>query len=151
MKRFFSLLNFAKREIIVTQDNSKDNSVNKYINKSTKETNIKKIFLLLCNIIMIVVAILSSYSYSVNTENKSVALRLDNFCNSTDSMKQLTESYLHAEKGYVDNWAHYISSNNMTMDEAIKFVQTINTQDNLYAHFVDMDDFSAISTIADKN
>lgn len=145
------LLNFAKGEIIVTQDNSKDNSVNKYINKYTKETNIKKIFLLLCNIIMIVVAILSSYSYSVNTKNKSVALRLDNFCNSTDSMKQLTDSYLHAEKGYVDNWAYYISSNNMTMDEAIKFVQTINTQDNLYAHFVDMDDFSAISTIADKN
>ncbi len=135
----------------MTQDNSKDNSVNKYINKYTKETNIKKIFLLLCNIIMIVVAILSSYSYSVNTKNKSVALRLDNFCNSTDSMKQLTDSYLHAEKGYVDNWAYYISSNNMTMDEAIKFVQTINTQDNLYAHFVDMDDFSAISTIADKN
>lgn len=145
------LLNFAKGEIIVTQDNSKDNSVNKYINKYTKETNIKKFFLLLCNIIMIVVAILSSYSYSVNTKNKSVALRLDNFCNSTDSMKQLTDSYLHAEKGYVDNWAYYISSNNMTMDEAIKFVQTINTQDNLYAHFVDMDDFSAISTIADKN
>lgn len=135
----------------MTQDNSKDNSVNKYINKYTKETNIKKFFLLLCNIIMIVVAILSSYSYSVNTKNKSVALRLDNFCNSTDSMKQLTDSYLHAEKGYVDNWAYYISSNNMTMDEAIKFVQTINTQDNLYAHFVDMDDFSAISTIADKN
>ena len=65
-------------------------------------------------------------------------------------MKQLTESYLYAEKGYVDNWAHYISSNNMTIDEAIKFVQNINTQGNRYAHFVDMDDFSAISTIADK-
>lgn len=47
---------------------------------------------------MIVVAILSSYSYSITTENKSIALRLDNFCNSTDSMKQLTESYLYAEK-----------------------------------------------------
>lgn len=39
----------------------------------------------------------------------------------------------------------------MTIDEAIKFVQNINTQGNRYAHFVDMDDFSAISTIADKN
>ena len=135
----------------MTQDNSKDNSSNKYANKYTKETNIKKILLLLCNIIMIVVAILYSYSYSITTENKSVALRLDDFCNSTDSMKQLTESYLYAEKGYVDNWAYYISSNNMTIDEAIKFVQNINTQDNRYAHFVDMDDFSAISTIADKN
>lgn len=135
----------------MTQDNSKYNSSNKYANKYTKETNIKKILLLLCNIIMIVVAILYSYSYSITTENKSVALRLDDFCNSTDSMKQLTESYLYAEKGYVDNWAYYISSNNMTIDEAIKFVQNINTQDNRYAHFVDMDDFSAISTIADKN
>ena len=135
----------------MTQDNSKDNSANKYTNKYTKKTSIKKILLLLCNIIMIVEAILSSYSYSITTRNKSVALRLDNFCNSTDSMKQLTESYLYAEKGYVDNWAYYISSNNMTIDEAIKFVQNINTQDNRYAHFVDMDDFSAISTIADKN
>ena len=135
----------------MTQDNSKDNSANKYTNKYTKKTSIQKFLLLLCNIIMIVVALLSSYSYSITTENKSVALRLDNFCDSTDSMKQLTESYLHAEKGYVDNWAHYISSNNMTIDEAIKFVQNINTQGNRYAHFVDMDDFSAISTIADKN
>ena len=131
----------------MTQYNSKDKSINKY----AKKNNIKKFLLLSCNIIMIVAAILSSYSYSVNTEDKSVALRLDNFCNSTDSMKQLTESYLHAEKGYIDNWAHYISSNNMTIDEAIKFVQTINTQDNRYAHFVDMDDFSAVSTTADKN
>ena len=135
----------------MAQDNSKDNSANKYTNKYTKKTSIQKFLLLLCNIIMIVVALLSSYSYSITTENKSVALRLDNFCDSTDSMKQLTESYLHAEKGYVDNWAHYISSNNMTIDEAIKFVQNINTQGNRYAHFVDMDDFSAISTIADKN
>ena len=135
----------------MTQDNSKDNSANKYTNKYTKKTSIQKFLLLLCNIIMIVVALLSSYSYSITTENKSVALRLDNFCDSTDSMKQLTESYLHAEKGYVDNWAHYIFSNNMTIDEAIKFVQNINTQGNRYAHFVDMDDFSAISTIADKN
>lgn len=135
----------------MTQDNSKDNSANKYTNKYTKKTSIKKFLLLLYNIIIIVVAILSSYSYSITTENKSIALRLDNFCNSTDSMKQLTESYLYAEKGYVDNWAHYISSNNMTIDEAIKFVQNINTQGNRYAHFVDMDDFSAISTIADKN
>ena len=135
----------------MTQDNSKDNSANKYTNKYTKKTSIKKFLLLLYNIIIIVVAILSSYSYSITTENKSIALRLDNFCNSTDSMKQLTESYLYAEKGYVDNWAHHISSNNMTIDEAIKFVQNINTQGNRYAHFVDMDDFSAISTIADKN
>ena len=82
----------------MAQDNSKDNSANKYTNKYTKKTSIQKFLLLLCNIIMIVVALLSSYSYSITTENKSVALRLDNFCDSTDSMKQLTESYLHAEK-----------------------------------------------------
>ena len=85
----------------MTQDNSKDNSANKYTNKYTKKTSIKKFLLLLYNIIIIVVAILSSYSYSITTENKSIALRLDNFCNSTDSMKQLTESYLYAEKGCV--------------------------------------------------
>ena len=80
----------------MTQDNSKDNSANKYTNKYTKKTSIKKFLLLLYNIIIIVVAILSSYSYSITTVNKSIALRLDNFCNSTDSMKQLTESYLYA-------------------------------------------------------
>ena len=81
----------------MTQDNSKDNSANKYTNKYTKKTSIKKFLLLLYNIIIIVVAILSSYSYSITTENKSIALRLDNFCNSTDSMKQLTESYLYGD------------------------------------------------------
>lgn len=128
--------------------NSKDKpSENKYKHK----TSFGKIALILCNFIMIAFAILSSYSYSINFEKNSTELRLNNFCDSTNSMKQVTESYLHAEKGYVDNWAKYISSNNMTMEEAIQFVQTINTQDNRYTHFVDMDDFSAVSSLPDKN
>lgn len=43
-------------------------------------------------------------------------------------MKQISENYLNNEKGYVNDWAAYISSVGMTREEAIEYISKTNTQ-----------------------
>ena len=40
------------------------------------------------------------------------------------------------EKGYAANWADYIESQNMTMDEALEYIKESNSQKDRYAHQV---------------
>ena len=61
-----------------------------------------------------------------------------NFMTNVESMKKIAKNYLISEQGYVDNWAYYISSNDMTLDEAWSFLKSINTNEKRMAHIVDV-------------
>lgn len=50
------------------------------------------------------------------------------------------------ELGYANDWAKYISSQGMTVEEALSYIRTANNQKDRYAHIVDMDTFEAHST-----
>ena len=109
-------------------------------------SHISRAALLLCNIILIVGMIVAAVVYSRVITQQRNNLRKDAFCTTVESMKQVSENYFITEKGYVNNWSQYISSQHMTMDEALEFIRTINTQPDRVAHIVDMDDLSARST-----
>ena len=71
---------------------------------------------------------------------------LNNFCSTVDTMKQISVRYLSGELETATSWADYISSEHMTMDEAMDYIRTVNGADASEAHFVDMDTFEAWST-----
>lgn len=98
------------------------------------------------NIILMLGAVLASYIYAKNTKSDNYKLQLDSFCSTVESMKQISENYLNNEKGYVNDWAAYISSVGMTREEAIEYISKTNTQPERQAHIVDVDDFSARTT-----
>lgn len=102
--------------------------------------------MIFCNIILILGAVCASFLYSKVFREENHKLQIDAFCTTIESMKQLSESYIYTEKGYVDNWAAYIEHESMTVDEALDYIRTSNTQEDRYAHIVDMDDYSAWST-----
>lgn len=62
------------------------------------------------------------------TNSDNYKLQLDSFCSTVESMKQISEDYLNNEKGYVNDWAAYISSVGMTREEAIEYISKTNTQ-----------------------
>lgn len=72
-----------------------------------------------------------------------------NFMTNVESMKKIAKNYLISEQGYVDNWAYYISSNDMTLDEAWSFLKSINTNEKRMAHIVNVDTFEAYTTYYD--
>ena len=108
---------------------------------------IKKYILVICNIVLILILIISLFIYSRTTLEQKKEMKLNNFCTSVESMKQVSENYIYMEKGYVNNWVAYIESQHMTAEEALDFIRTINTNKNRSAHLVDMEDKSARSTV----
>ena len=107
--------------------------------------------LLLCNLVLIVGMIVAAVIYSRGITQQRYNIKKDAFCTAVESMKQVSEYYFITEKGYVNNWSHYISTQHMTEDEALQFIGTLNTQQDRVAHIVDMDDFSARTSLARDN
>ena len=116
------------------------------LREDQKKKSRKNIILLLCNVILGLGMILTAFFYSrYNQEQKNI-MKVDAFCTTVESMKQVSENYLSTEKGYVDDWAAYISSQHMTAEEALEYIRTTNTHTDRAAHLVDMEDMSARST-----
>lgn len=107
----------------------------------------KQTLLVLVNLFLILdmVAIAVIYSRTVLAQRNQ--MRRDSFCTMTESMKKVSENYLNTEKGYVDDWAAYISARHMTAEEALDYIRTTNTHTDRAAHLVDLDDLSAQSTV----
>ena len=61
-------------------------------------------------------------------------------------MKQFSQNYINNEKGYVKDWAAYISGHDMTMGEALEFLRDINANEERFTHIVDMDSYEAYSS-----
>ena len=112
---------------------------------SVRVSKTQKILLWVCNIGMILAAIISSVAYANSTRAAQMDARKAEFISTMESMKSVSQNYLDSERGYVENWAAYISGEQMTLEEALTFLRRINTNPNRYAHIVDMDDFSAWS------
>ena len=104
--------------------------------------------LIICNAILILSAIIFTFTYSTYMRNEQCNTRQDAFVSAVESMKQISRNYVATEEGYVADWAAYINARHMTIDEALDFIRTTNTQGEKPAHIVDMDTFEARSTYA---
>lgn len=116
------------------------------LREDRKKKSRKNIILILCNMILVLGMILTAYFYSRYNQEQKNAMKVDAFCTTVEAMKQVSENYLSTEKGYVDDWAAYISGSHMTAEEALEYIRTTNTHTDRAAHLVDMEDMSARST-----
>ncbi len=115
-------------------------------NFSHKKALIIKLILVFINIALLLTAILFSLLYSKNLQAEQTQARLDSFCATVDSMKQISDNYLKTELGYVRDWAKYMEYNHMDIHEALDYINHTNTQKDRYVHIVDMQTFSAYSS-----
>lgn len=120
----------------------------KWINKSVGNNRMKaiKIGLVIINIVVILSAVAFSWIYSKNLREEQKKTELDSFRATVESMKQISNSYLSMELAYAEDWAKYISTNNMTVNEALAYINEANNQKERYAHLVNMDTLQAYST-----
>lgn len=116
------------------------------LREDRKKKSRKNIILILCNVVLVLGMILTAFFYSRFNQEQRNAMKVDAFCTTVESMKQVSENYLSTEKGYVDDWAAYISNQHMTADEALEYIRTTNTHTDRAAHLVDMEDMTARST-----
>lgn len=110
----------------------------------------KRSILLICNILLIIIMIVAAWTYSGYISRTQTETKKEDFIRTIESMKSVSMNYLDGEKGYVNNWASYISEHNMTMDEALDFLRNINTNKDRFVHIVDMDSYEAYSAYYPK-
>lgn len=101
--------------------------------------------LVIINLLLMGLVIICSIVSADIFRSQQIDSRQTDFNLTIESMKSVTQNYLESERGYVDNWSDYITTHNMTREEALSFLRSINTNKERYAHIVDMDGFKAWS------
>ena len=82
-----------------------------------------------------------------NIENQNETQRqIENFETSTVTMEHVTENYLEGEQRICDVWAHYINSEDMTINEAASFIHISHVLKSASAHLIYKDTLSGLST-----
>ncbi len=111
----------------------------------------KKYILVIGNAVLIVIMVISTMLYSRHVYYKQEKDQKKDFIRTIESMKRVSQNYFESERGYVKNWAAYISGQNMTIEEALDFLRSINTNKERFAHIVDMDSYEAYSSYYPKD
>lgn len=79
----------------------------------------KKIFIILVNVIIMAAILIFVVFYSRFESRESYRRQVEHFENTMVTMENVTENYLQGEQQICDVWAHFINSQNMTMEGLI--------------------------------
>lgn len=108
----------------------------------------KKFWMILVNVLLML-GMLSFVVVYATLESQDVTRRqIEHFENTTITMEHVTENYLEGEQRICDVWAHYINSENLTIEQATDFVRISHVLPNASAHIVYTDTLTGLSTRA---
>jgi signal transduction histidine kinase/CheY-like chemotaxis protein len=86
--------------------------------------------------------------YSGYENRNNTQMQIEHFENTTVAMEHVTENYLEGEQRICDVWAHYINSEDMTIEDAAAFIRISHVLPSASAHLVYLDTLSGLSTRA---
>ncbi len=106
----------------------------------------KRIWVIIVNIFIMFSMLVFVVVYSTVSAKKTTQTQIEHYEQTTVTMEHVTENYLEGEQRICDVWTHYINSENMTMDEAVKFIRISHVLPNASAHIVYTDTLTGLST-----
>ena len=106
----------------------------------------KKIFIILVNVIIMAAILIFVVFYSRFESRESYRRQVEHFENTMVTMENVTENYLQSEQQICDVWAHFINSQNMTMEEAAAFIRASHVLENASAHLISLGTLTGLST-----
>ncbi len=108
----------------------------------------KRTWVTIVNVLIMVAMLTFVVLYSTFENKETFKRQIEHFENSTITMEHVTENYLMGEQRICDVWAHYINSQDMTMEEAADFIRISHVLPNASAHIVYEDSLTGVSTRA---
>ena len=106
----------------------------------------KKFFVIVVNGIIIAAMLIFVVFYSRFESRESYRRQVEHFENTMVTMENVTENNLQGEQQICDVWAHFINSQNMTMEEAAAFIRASHVLPNASAHLISLDTLTGLST-----
>ena len=108
----------------------------------------KRIWVVIVNIIIMISMVTFVVVYSNVEAKENTQTQIEHFETTTITMEHVTENYLEGEQRVCDVWAHYINSEELTIDDAISFIRISHVLPNASAHVVFKDTLTGLSTRA---
>ena len=111
----------------------------------------KRIWIVIVNILIMFSMLTFVVVYSTSESKNATKRQIENFESTTITMGNVTENYLEGEQRVCDVWAHYINSENLTIEEATDFVRISHVLPNASAHIIYRDTLTGLSTRVKNN
>jgi len=96
----------------------------------------ERIVLIGANLLVVAAILLGIITYNRSVREETVQIGQDSFIASTDIVSQMADSYLVADRQVCDNWATYINSRQMTMEEAVAYLSDAGDSGNTFGHVI---------------
>ena len=106
----------------------------------------KRLWVVITNVLIMTAMIVFVVIYSTTEAKANIQRQVVHFENTTITMEHVTENYLEGEQRICDVWAHYINSEEMSMEEAIDYIRTSHALSTAGAHIVYSDTRKGFST-----
>lgn len=110
------------------------------------DRGMKKSLIMVVNVIIMAAILIFVILYSRFENRDSYRRQIENFENTTVTMKKVTENYLEGEQSVCDVWAKYIDGSKMTVEEAADFIRSSHVLSSTSAHVVALDTLRGLST-----
>ena len=109
-------------------------------------SRLKKSWIILVNVALMAAILVFVALYSNHERKENYEHQVEHFVNTTVAMERVTGNYLEGEQGICDNWAQYINSREMTLEEAAAYVRATHAQTATSAHLIDAETLEGWST-----
>jgi len=106
----------------------------------------KKVLIIVVNVIIIAAILVFVAIYSGVVSRDSYRRQIEHFENMTVTMEQVTDNYLEGEQRICDVWARYINNKKMTMEEAVEYIRASHVLTDTSAHLISPDTLTGLST-----
>ena len=106
----------------------------------------KTSWIVLANVALFIAMLVFVALYSGWQKKENYRHQVEHFVNSAVAMERVTGNYLEGEQGICDNWARYINSRDMTLEEAAEYIRATHAKPAVSAHLVDTETLEGYSS-----
>ena len=107
---------------------------------------LKRSWIVMANVALMAAILVFVVLYSNREKKENYAHQVEHFVNTTAALERVTGNYLEGEQGICDNWAQYINSREMTLEEAAAYVRATHAKTATSAHLIDAETLEGYST-----
>jgi len=107
---------------------------------------LRKSWIIMANVVLVAAILIFVVLYSNRERQENYEHQVEHFVNTTVAMERVTENYLEGEQGICNNWAMYINSRDMTLEEAAAYVRATHALSATSAHLIDAETLEGYST-----
>nr|AHF25600.1 two component system histidine kinase/response regulator hybrid protein [uncultured bacterium Contigcl_23] len=109
-------------------------------------SRLKTSWIVMANVALVAAVLAFVALYSNHEKKENYNRQVEHFVNTTVAMERVTGNYLEGEQGICDNWAQYINSRELTLEEAAAYVRATHSQTTMSAHLIDAETLEGFST-----